>query len=154
MRIEGSVAVVTGAGSGIGRALAQAFAAAGASVVVGDLDGPGVDVTVESIRATGGAAVGVATDVSTADGIGALLGTARGEFGPVDAYVANAGITGPPGLGDDEHDWDRIIDVNVRAHIRAAKALVPEWIERGADTSSPWPPQPAYSLNSARRATP
>ncbi len=131
MRIEGSVAVVTGAGSGIGRALAQAFAAAGASVVVGDLDGPGVDVTVESIRATGGSAVGVATDVSTADGIGALLGTARGEFGPVDAYVANAGITGPPGLGDDEHDWDRIIDVNVRAHIRAAKALVPEWIERG-----------------------
>jgi NAD(P)-dependent dehydrogenase (short-subunit alcohol dehydrogenase family) len=57
---------------------------------------------------------------------------AREQFGPVDVYVANAGIMGPPGLGDDEADWDRILDVNLRAHVRAAKALVPEWIARGA----------------------
>jgi NAD(P)-dependent dehydrogenase (short-subunit alcohol dehydrogenase family) len=48
---------------------------------------------------------------------------ARNEFGPVDVYVANTGIVGPPGLGDDEADWDRVIDVNVRAYVRAAKAL-------------------------------
>ena len=50
---------------------------------------------------------------------------------PRDIYVANAGITGQPGLGDDEAAWDRIIDINLRAHIRAAKAVVPEWVERG-----------------------
>jgi NAD(P)-dependent dehydrogenase (short-subunit alcohol dehydrogenase family) len=131
MQIEGAVVVVTGAGSGIGRSLAAAFAASGASVVVGDIDGAGVDETAELIRTAGGAAVGVVADVSTPDGIGALIAQARRDFGPVDVFVANAGIIGAPGLGDDEADWDRIIDVNLRAHVRAAKALVPEWVARG-----------------------
>jgi NAD(P)-dependent dehydrogenase (short-subunit alcohol dehydrogenase family) len=131
MQIEGAVVVVTGAGSGIGRALALAFAAAGASVVAGDLDGAGVEATANEIDAAGGSAVAVVADVSTTDGVATLVDAARRDFGPVDVYVANAGITGPPGIGDDERDWDRIIDVNVRAHIRAAKALVPDWVERG-----------------------
>lgn len=131
MDIEGSVAVVTGAGSGIGRALAVALAAAGASVVAGDIDEAGVQQTADLIRATGAAAVGVRADASSTDGVAALISSARDEFGPVDVYVANAGIIGPPGLGDDEGAWDRIIDINVRGHIRAAKALVPEWLERG-----------------------
>lgn len=131
MRIEGGVAVVTGAGSGIGRALATAFSAAGASVVAGDVNSAGLADTVAAIRAAGGSAVDVTTDVSTTDGVAALVSAARGEFGPVDVFVANAGITGAPGLGDDEADWDRILDVNLRAHIRAAKLLVPEWVERG-----------------------
>jgi NAD(P)-dependent dehydrogenase (short-subunit alcohol dehydrogenase family) len=130
MQIEGTVAVVTGGGSGIGRALAVALAAAGASVVAGDIDAAGVELTAERIRATGAAAVGVRADASSTDGVAALIATARDEFGPVDVYVANAGIIGPPGLGDDEHEWDRIIDINVRGHIRAAKALVPEWLDR------------------------
>jgi len=130
VKIEGSVAIVTGAGSGIGRSLATAFAAAGASVVAGDVDEPGVSTTVDAILAAGGSAVSVVADVSTTDGVGTLIDAARREFGPVDVYVANAGITGAPGIGDDEADWDRIIDVNVRAHIRAAKALVPDWVER------------------------
>ena len=70
-------------------------------------------------------------DASTTDGIGALITLAGNDFGPVDVWVANAGIIGAPGLGADEADWDRIIEVNLRAHVRAAKALVPEWIERG-----------------------
>lgn len=130
MEIEGSVAVVTGAGSGIGRALAVAFAAAGASVVAGDVDEHGVSTTVDLVAAAGGSAVGVTTDVSTTDGVLALVGAAR-QFGPVDVFVANAGITGAPGLGADEADWDRIIDVNLRAHIRAAKVVVPDWVQRG-----------------------
>jgi len=75
--------------------------------------------------------VAVPADAASADGIATLLDTARRTFGPVDIYVANAGISGEPGLGDDEAAWDRIIDVNLRAHIRAAKAVVPEWLERG-----------------------
>lgn len=132
MHIAGSVVVVTGAGSGIGRALAEAFATAGASVVAGDIDGAGATETATHIRSTGGAAIGVQANAATPDGIAALIATASDEFGLVDVYVANAGVVGPPGLGDDEADWDRIIDVNVRAHIRAAKALVPQWLERGS----------------------
>ena len=129
MRIEGSVAVITGAGSGIGRALATTFAAAGASVVAGDLSEAGVAETVSAIRASGDVAVGVTADVSTTSGVEVLVDAAR-TFGPVDVFVANAGITGASGLGA-ESDWDRIIDVNLRAHIRAADRLIPEWLARG-----------------------
>ncbi len=118
--------MVTGAGSGIGRAVAVALAAAGSSVVVGDID---ADAVAETAASVGG--VGIAADASSAEGIGALLDAARGAFGRVDVYVANAGIAGESGLGDNEAAWDRIIDVNLRAHIRAAKAVVPEWLERG-----------------------
>jgi NAD(P)-dependent dehydrogenase (short-subunit alcohol dehydrogenase family) len=124
--IDGSVAVVTGAGSGIGRALAVALASAGAAVVAGDIDAASAAETATTI---GG--VSAASDASSTEGIATLLDTARHAFGPVDIYVANAGITGEPGLGDDEAAWDRIIDINLRAHIRAAKAVVPEWVERG-----------------------
>jgi NAD(P)-dependent dehydrogenase (short-subunit alcohol dehydrogenase family) len=126
MKIDGSVAVVTGAGSGIGRSVAAALASAGASVVAGDIDAVSVAETAAMI---GG--VAVAADAASADGIATLLDTARREFGVVDIFVANAGIVGQPGLGDDEAAWDQIIDINVRAHIRAAKAVVPEWLERG-----------------------
>jgi NAD(P)-dependent dehydrogenase (short-subunit alcohol dehydrogenase family) len=131
MQIEGRVAVVTGAGSGIGRELALALAAAGASVVAGDLDSAGAAETATRIATAGGSALGVTADAASVDGIAALIYSARGEFGPVDLFVANAGIMGAPGLGEDEADWDRVIDVNLRAHVRAAKALVPEWLERG-----------------------
>ncbi|MCX2934538.1 SDR family NAD(P)-dependent oxidoreductase [Mycobacterium sp. CVI_P3] len=127
MKVDGSVAVVTGAGSGIGRSIAVALASAGAKVVAADID---ADSAAETAEMTGGVATTV--DAASAEGIAILLDTARRAFGPVDIYVANAGITGQPGLGDDEAAWDRIIDVNLRAHIRAAKAVVPEWLERGS----------------------
>jgi NAD(P)-dependent dehydrogenase (short-subunit alcohol dehydrogenase family) len=132
MQIEGSVAIVTGAGSGIGRAIAQALAAAGASVVAGDVDAAGAQQTATGIRSGGGSAVAVVANAASVEGIAALIDSARAAFGPVDLFVANAGIMGAPGLGDDESAWDAIIDVNVRAHVRAAKALVPEWLQRGA----------------------
>lgn len=126
MKIDGAVAVVTGAGSGIGRSIATALAAAGASVVAGDIDGAGAAETAAKI---GG--VGIAADAASVDGINTLLEAALTQYGPVDIYVANAGITGQPGLGD-EDGWTRIIDINLRAHIRASEALVPQWLERGS----------------------
>jgi NAD(P)-dependent dehydrogenase (short-subunit alcohol dehydrogenase family) len=133
VKVDGSVAVVTGAGSGIGRSIAVALASAGASVVAGDIDAASAAETAETAETAamiGG--VAAAADAARTDGVATLLGTARETFGPVDIYVANAGITGQPGLGDDEAAWDRIIDINLRAHIRAAKAVVLEWVERGS----------------------
>lgn len=119
--------MVTGAGSGIGRSIAAALASAGAKVVAGDID---ADSAAETAALIGG--IASAADAASTDGIATLLDSARRAFGPVDIYVANAGIIGQPGLGDDEAAWDQILDVNLRGHVRAAKALVPEWIERGA----------------------
>lgn len=127
VKINGSVAVVTGAGSGIGRSIAAALASAGASVVAADIDAVSAEETAAMIGGTAAVA-----DAASTEGIAALLDTARRSYGPIDIYVANAGIGGPAGLGDDEAAWDRIIDVNLRSHIRAAKALVPEWLERGS----------------------
>jgi len=127
MDIESAVAVVTGAGSGIGRALAQALAAGGASVVAGDLD---ADAAAQTAAGLGARAVGIGADAASAGGIAAMLDTARSRFGPVDIYVANAGVIGASGLGS-EGDWDRVLEVNLRGHIRAADALLPDWTARG-----------------------
>ncbi|MDV3126977.1 SDR family oxidoreductase [Mycobacterium sp. 21AC1] len=130
MEIQDRVAIVTGAGSGIGCALAEAFASAGTRVVVADLDGPGAQATAERIRSNGGSAVAARADAAATEDIAALIALAERNFGPVDIYVANAGIIGASGLGTDE-DWETILDVNLRSHIRAAKLIVPEWVSRG-----------------------
>ena len=128
MDIEGRVAVVTGAGSGIGLALARQLAEGGAWVVAGDIDS---DRAAKTAAEIGDRAVGVGADAAARSGIATLLDTARDAFGPVDIYVANAGVIGSPGLGS-EGDWDRVLEVNLRAHIRAADALLPEWERRGS----------------------
>ncbi|MBU9763967.1 SDR family oxidoreductase [Mycobacterium sp. TNTM28] len=128
MELIGKSAVVTGAGSGIGRAIAEAFAAAGARVVAADLDAESAEQTAEQIQAAGGEALGIQADAGATADIEALSATA---FGPPDIYVANAGIIGAPGLGT-ETDWDVILDVNLRAHVRAAQVLVPHWVSRGS----------------------
>lgn len=131
MELAGKTAVVTGGASGIGAALAAELAANGVSVVVGDLDEAGAQATASSIRDAGGAAAALRADASDVADIEALITLAGREFSPVDIYVANAGVIGKPGLGT-ESDWDVILDVNLRAHIRAARLLVPQWQALGA----------------------
>lgn len=124
MDVSGRTAVVTGAAGGIGAALAAELTTRGARVLLADLD-PAV------ARTAAGLGQGHwEGDVSSADGVDALLAAARSHLGDVDLYFANAGIGGASGLGDDQ-DWDLILDVNLRAHIRAAQRLVPEWTARG-----------------------
>ncbi|VEG52234.1 short-chain dehydrogenase/reductase SDR [Mycolicibacterium aurum] len=131
MDLQGKTGIVTGGASGIGAAIAAELAANGVSVVVGDLDESGAHATASSIRDAGGAAVALRADASDGADIEALITLAGREFTPVDIYVANAGIIGKPGLGT-ESDWDVILDVNLRAHIRASRLLVPHWTSRGS----------------------
>jgi NAD(P)-dependent dehydrogenase (short-subunit alcohol dehydrogenase family) len=129
MDVSGKVAIVTGGASGIGRALALAFADQGAGgVIVADLDADGAEVVAKQI---GDRAVAVGGDVATADGVDALVGAAESEFGPVDIFCANAGVAVGTGVETPDAEWELSFDVNIRAHILAARRLVPGWLERG-----------------------
>ncbi|WP_435592595.1 SDR family oxidoreductase [Nocardia sp. bgisy118] len=131
MKVAGRTAIVTGGGGGIGGAIARLLVHEGARVVVADLDADAAESLVRSIPEDApGSAVAVGADVSDAAQISGLIARAEDEFGPVDLYFANAGVSGPVGLGDDA-GWDTAIDVNVNAHVRAARLLVPGWLERG-----------------------
>ena len=118
--------VVTGAGRGIGRAIATAFAARGDQVVVNDLDPITCRESAERIGA-----VDAPGDSATTEGVAELIATARREIGGVDVFVANAGIEGGTGLESSDAQWARTLEVNVMAHVRAARILVPEWLEQG-----------------------
>ncbi|GAB2668521.1 SDR family oxidoreductase [Gordonia jinhuaensis] len=132
MEMQGKVIIVTGAGGGIGGALARAFTAAGGKVVLTDLDAAAVTETARAIEADGGAVAVTSGDASSNEHIDAVVALAEREFGPVDMYVANAGIGGAAGLAATDADWEHAIDVNLMAHVRAARRLVPQWVQRGS----------------------
>jgi NAD(P)-dependent dehydrogenase (short-subunit alcohol dehydrogenase family) len=121
--------VVTGAGRGIGRALATRMAAEGARVVVNDLDADNAAAVAAEIGGTA-----IPGDVSSADGVRAVIDAATNALDRVDVFFANAGIDGAGGfdsLQTPDDVWERIMDVNVMAHVRAARELVPRWLEDG-----------------------
>lgn len=119
--------VITGAGNGIGRAIARRLASEGARVVANDLDADAAERVAAEI---GG--IAVAGDAASEMGVAALIASAREHLGSIDVYVANAGIEVAAGQHASEEDWQRSLDVNVMAHVRAARLLVPEWLERGS----------------------
>lgn len=130
---DGAVAIVTGAAGGIGAAVAQRLLEGGAGVVVSDLDGNRLGASVARLGEVAGAerVIGLPGDAADTDVIAAMIGLAEERFGPVDLYVANAGIGDGLGLDADDDQWATVMDVNLMAHVRAARLLVPGWVERG-----------------------
>ena len=124
--MQGSGVVVTGAGGGIGAALARRAAAEGARVVVNDLS---LD-SIEDLAAEIGG-IAVAGDAASEAGVAALIEAARSHLGQIDVFFANAGVERGVGLEASEADWELALNVNVMAHVRTARLLVPEWVERG-----------------------
>lgn len=129
MELRGRVAVVTGGANGIGRALVERFAAEGArGVVVVDVDQEGV---AEVAAALGDVGLGITADVSVADDIKSVVAATEARFDTIDLFCSNAGIGGGGGIETDDQVWQRLWDVNVMAHVHAARAVLPAMLERG-----------------------
>lgn len=138
MEVENKIIVVTGAASGIGRALAQRFAARGAKTVVcSDLNLEGAQDTAAEI---GG--VAIAANVGIEDDIKALVDQVEDEIGPIDIFCSNAGILTLGGTEASNDDWQRTWDVNVMSQVWAARHVVPRMVARGG----------GYLLNTASAA--
>lgn len=132
MEVIGKVCVVTGGASGIGRALSEALAAAGAKgVVVADINGEGAEAVATGIRDKGYAAAAASGDVSVQADVDNFVEAAVVKFGPVDLFCANAGILIGGGVEVSDGDWERIWKVNVHSHVCAVRAVLPSMLERG-----------------------
>lgn len=132
-KLDGKVAIVTGAGSGIGRATAALFAAEGAKVVVADWhEGEGLE-TVESIKSAGGAVEFIQTDVSSPEDVEAMVRRAVDSFGGLDVIFNNAGVEGDqaPTADCSLENWDRVINVNLKGVFLGTKYAIPELLKRG-----------------------
>jgi NAD(P)-dependent dehydrogenase (short-subunit alcohol dehydrogenase family) len=131
VELNGRTIVITGAGSGIGRALAERFAAEGPRALVL------ADVNEEAVRsvaeALGSVATAVRTDVGREEDILGLVDRAREVGGPIDLFCSNAGVPGPDGgpVEASDEEWDRAWRINVMAHVWAARAVLPQMLERG-----------------------
>lgn len=130
--------MVTGGGSGIGRALARRFAAEGAkAVVVADIDGDAAAATAAEV---GG--LGLRVDVADEADVQHLVRTAEEAHGPIDLFCSNAGIGGGGGVEAPDDEWQRIWEINLMSHVYAARAVLPGMVARGE----------GYLLNTASAA--
>ena len=144
MELARRVAVVTGGGSGIGRAMAEAFAREGATVVIADIDEAAAAAVVQSVRARGGEALGVRTDVSELASVQALADTAFKTFGKVHILCNNAGVALWGGLESATHrDWQWVLGVNLWGVIHGIETFVPRMMAQR---------EPGHIVNTASMA--
>jgi NAD(P)-dependent dehydrogenase (short-subunit alcohol dehydrogenase family) len=136
MQIAGKVIAITGGGKGIGQALAARFHKEGAKfIAVADLDGTAAESVAQQVDG-----FGMRVDVASEADIVRFIETVEERFGPIDLFCSNAGIALGRGLETSNEVWRQVLDVNVMAHVYAARALVPRMIKRGGgyflDTAS------------------
>ncbi|MEO0379430.1 MAG: SDR family oxidoreductase [Pseudomonadota bacterium] len=138
MDLKDKTVVVTGAANGIGRALCTAFAAQGANAIACvDIDAEGVNILSNGINV-----LPFIADVTHEDQIAQLIADVEDRLGPIDLFCSNAGVFAPGGAEAADADWQRLWEVNVMAHVWAARHMVPRMIARGG----------GYLLNTASAA--
>lgn len=174
--LGGQVAVVTGGGGGIGAGVSEALAAAGAHVLVAEIDPDRAEASVEGIRRSGGSAEPIVVDVCDAEGVASLATSALAARGRIDILVNNVGHypRSQPFVKSDESHWDDLHSINLLHVFRVTRAVLPSMVERGsgsvinvtsveglrgyphdactARTRRPWRTSPAASRSRSRRA--
>jgi NAD(P)-dependent dehydrogenase (short-subunit alcohol dehydrogenase family) len=136
-RLDGKVALVTGGGSGIGRATALAFAKEGARVVVSDIDSDSGQATVAEIESSGGQSIFVLADVAQKTDVEAMINKTIDAYGQLDCAFNNAGIEGQVGtpISDaDEDAWDKVVDVNLKGVWLCMKYELAQMLKQGGGT--------------------
>ena len=132
-RLEQRIAIVTGAGQGIGRAIALGFAREGARVVIADVNEESASTVKNEVEAGGERALVIRTDVSNEISVQAMAKRSLEEFGRVDILVNNAGIFPTSSVEEmREEDWDRVIGTNLVGAFLCSRAVVPEFLEQGS----------------------
>jgi len=136
VRLSGKVAVITGAGNGMGRSTALLFAREGAAVVIGDVDVEGGRSAVAEIEAAGGRATFLRCDVSKEAEVAALIATAEERYGKLDTIFNNAGIEQPVTPSDEvtEALFDRVIGINLKGTFFGCKHAIPALLRNGGGT--------------------
>ena len=132
MKLQDKVAVVTGAGSGMGKAIAILYAKEGAKVVASDINEETAKQTVEEIKETGGIALSIKTNVALEEDIQNLIDTAVKAYGTVDILVNNAGIMDnfEPAADIEDANWERIFAVNTTSVMRSTRKVIPIFLEQ------------------------
>lgn len=131
MKLEGKVAVITGAGQGLGRAIAIGFAKEGAKVALAARTASSLDEVVEEIRKNGGQAIAVPTDVSKIADVENLFDKAVEEFGKVDILVANAGVSRPAMLWKmTQEQWDEVINIHLKGTFNCMQAAAKRMMDQ------------------------
>ncbi len=140
--LQGKVAVITGAGSGVGRAASLIFSAHGAKLVIADINTAAVEETAAQVKAAGGEAIARACDVSKADQVDALVAAAVAAYGRLDVMYNNAGLTNPPRAGDvgtrklvqvEQDEIDLLYRVNVNGVIYGCQAATRQFQKQAAE---------------------
>lgn len=130
-KLENKIAVVTGAASGMGKAIAKLYAQEGAKVVVADYNFEGAEAVVKEITEANGQAISMSVNVADGDAVNKMIEDTVSEYGSLDILVNNAGVMDnfePVGEIKDE-DWDRIFDINTKGVMRAMRKAVNYWID-------------------------